>query len=82
MAEAGGVYHYTRGPPLRLRWPREAVAPNLAAIPIIQSGWPANHPANHNVWDVRDVGHDADKMLTSSCKLRASFDLPGCALER
>jgi hypothetical protein len=34
------------------------------------------------VWDVRDVGHDGDKMLTSPCGLEALFDLPGCAAER
>jgi pimeloyl-ACP methyl ester carboxylesterase len=33
---------------------------------------------NHNVWDVQGVGHDGDKMLTSSCGLKALFDLPGC----
>jgi pimeloyl-ACP methyl ester carboxylesterase len=37
---------------------------------------------NHKVWDVRDVGHDGDKMLTSPCGLEALFDLPGCAAER
>jgi pimeloyl-ACP methyl ester carboxylesterase len=33
---------------------------------------------NHSVWDVKGVGHDGDKMLTSSCGLKALFDLPGC----
>jgi pimeloyl-ACP methyl ester carboxylesterase len=33
---------------------------------------------NHSVWDVKGVGHDGDKMLTSSCGLEALFDLPGC----
>jgi len=33
---------------------------------------------NHRVWDVQDVGHDGDKMLTSPCGLAALFDLPGC----
>jgi pimeloyl-ACP methyl ester carboxylesterase len=37
---------------------------------------------NHRVWDVADVGHDGDKMLTSPCGLAALFDLPGCAAER
>jgi pimeloyl-ACP methyl ester carboxylesterase len=34
---------------------------------------------NHRLWDVEDVGHDGDKMLTSPCGLKALFDLPGCA---
>jgi pimeloyl-ACP methyl ester carboxylesterase len=33
---------------------------------------------NHSLWDVRGVGHDGDKMLTSPCGLSALFDLPGC----
>ena len=33
---------------------------------------------SHSVWDVKGVGHDGDKMLTSSCGLKALFDLPGC----
>jgi pimeloyl-ACP methyl ester carboxylesterase len=33
---------------------------------------------NHSVRDVKGVGHDGDKMLTSSCGLKALFDLPGC----
>ena len=33
---------------------------------------------NHSLWDVQGVGHDGDKMLTSSCGLEALFDLPGC----
>jgi pimeloyl-ACP methyl ester carboxylesterase len=33
---------------------------------------------NHSVWDVRGVGHDGDKMLTSSCGLEALFDLRSC----
>lgn len=33
---------------------------------------------NHRLWDVEGVGHDGDKMLTSSCGLQALFDLPGC----
>ena len=37
---------------------------------------------NHKVWDVRNVGHDGDKMLTSPCGLEALFDLPGCAKAR
>lgn len=37
---------------------------------------------NHHVWDVQGVGHDGDKMLTSSCGLKALFDLPGCAADR
>jgi pimeloyl-ACP methyl ester carboxylesterase len=37
---------------------------------------------NHKTWDVPDVGHDGDKMLTSACGLAALFDLPGCAAER
>jgi pimeloyl-ACP methyl ester carboxylesterase len=36
---------------------------------------------NHLVWDVPDVGHDGDRMLTSPCGLAALFDLPGCAAE-
>jgi pimeloyl-ACP methyl ester carboxylesterase len=36
---------------------------------------------NHKVWDVEGVGHDGDKMLTSSCGLAALFDLPGCGAE-
>ena len=34
---------------------------------------------NHKLWDVPDVGHDGDKMLTSPCGLAALFDMPGCA---
>jgi pimeloyl-ACP methyl ester carboxylesterase len=37
---------------------------------------------NHQLFDVPDVGHDGDKMLTSPCGLAALFDLPGCAAER
>jgi pimeloyl-ACP methyl ester carboxylesterase len=37
---------------------------------------------NHQLWDVPDVGHDGDKMLTSPCGLAALFELPGCAAER
>lgn len=33
---------------------------------------------NHQLWDVVGVGHNGDKMLTSSCGLQALFDLPGC----
>lgn len=33
---------------------------------------------NHTLRDVAGVGHDGDKMLTSSCGLAALFDLPGC----
>jgi pimeloyl-ACP methyl ester carboxylesterase len=33
---------------------------------------------NHQLWDVKGVGHDGDKMLTSPCGLKALFDLPGC----
>ena len=36
---------------------------------------------NHRLWDVPDVGHDGDKMLTSHCGLVALFDLSGCAAE-
>jgi pimeloyl-ACP methyl ester carboxylesterase len=32
----------------------------------------------HHLFDVEGVGHDGDKMLTSSCGLKALFDLPGC----
>jgi pimeloyl-ACP methyl ester carboxylesterase len=37
---------------------------------------------NHRLWDVPDVGHDGDKMLTSPCGLAALFDLPGCGAAR
>ena len=37
---------------------------------------------NHRVWDVADVGHDGDKMLTSPCGLAALFELQGCAAAR
>jgi pimeloyl-ACP methyl ester carboxylesterase len=37
---------------------------------------------NHKLWDVAGVGHDGDKMLTSSCGLAALFDLPGCTADR
>jgi pimeloyl-ACP methyl ester carboxylesterase len=37
---------------------------------------------NHRLWDVADVGHDGDKMLTSPCGLAALFDLAGCAAAR
>jgi pimeloyl-ACP methyl ester carboxylesterase len=33
---------------------------------------------HHSLWDVQGVGHDGDKMLTSSCGLKALFDMPGC----
>lgn len=33
---------------------------------------------HHSLWDVQGVGHDGDKMLTSSCGLQALFDMPGC----
>lgn len=33
---------------------------------------------NHKVWDVPGVGHNADRMLMSSCGLAALFDRPGC----
>jgi pimeloyl-ACP methyl ester carboxylesterase len=33
---------------------------------------------NHSLWDVKGVGHEGDKMLTSPCGLKALFDLPGC----
>ena len=36
---------------------------------------------NHVLWDVKGVGHDGDKMLTSPCGLKALFDLPGCDAE-
>jgi hypothetical protein len=35
---------------------------------------------NHRLWDVADVGHDGDRMVTSACGLAALFDLPGCAV--
>jgi pimeloyl-ACP methyl ester carboxylesterase len=41
-----------------------------------------NGTPNHRVWDVPDVGHDGDKMLTSPCGLAALFELQGCAAER
>src|SRR5579871_2982100 len=37
---------------------------------------------NHRLWDVPDVGHDGDKMLTSPCGLAAVFDIPGCTAMR
>ena len=37
---------------------------------------------NHSAWDVPDVGHNGDKMLTSPCGLKALFDLPGCEADR
>jgi hypothetical protein len=37
---------------------------------------------NHRLWDVPDVGHDGDRMLTSPCGLAALFELPGCGAER
>ncbi|MGJ5208146.1 alpha/beta hydrolase [Bradyrhizobium sp. HKCCYLR20261] len=33
---------------------------------------------NHRLWDVAGVGHNGDKMFTSSCGLKALFDVPGC----
>ncbi|MGJ4949377.1 alpha/beta hydrolase [Bradyrhizobium sp. HKCCYLS20291] len=33
---------------------------------------------NHRLWDVAGVGHNGDKIFTSSCGLHALFDLPGC----
>ena len=44
-----------------------------AAMAVRDAGTP-----NHSVWDVKGVGHDGDRMLTSSCGLKALFDLPGC----
>jgi len=35
----------------------------------------ALHQALH---DVPGIGHDGDRMLTSTCGLAALFDLPGC----
>ncbi|MFT4128726.1 alpha/beta hydrolase [Labrys sp. (in: a-proteobacteria)] len=32
----------------------------------------------HSLWLVEGVGHNGDKMLTSSCGLAALFDQPGC----
>jgi pimeloyl-ACP methyl ester carboxylesterase len=37
---------------------------------------------NHRLWDVPDVGHDGDRMLTSPCGLAALFELPGCVADR
>ncbi|MCP3474161.1 alpha/beta hydrolase [Bradyrhizobium sp. CCGUVB1N3] len=37
---------------------------------------------NHKLFDVAGVGHDGDKMLTSTCGLAALFDLPGCTADR
>jgi pimeloyl-ACP methyl ester carboxylesterase len=37
---------------------------------------------NHRLWDVPDVGHDSDGMLTSPCGLAALFEVPGCAADR
>jgi len=48
-----------------------------AAMQVRDAGTP-----NHRVWDVQGVGHDGDKMLTSSCGLKALFDLPGCEADR
>jgi pimeloyl-ACP methyl ester carboxylesterase len=48
-----------------------------AAMQARDSGTP-----NHSVWDVQGVGHDGDRMLTSSCGLKALFDLPGCEADR
>ncbi|MGY3448734.1 alpha/beta hydrolase [Bradyrhizobium sp. USDA 4353] len=33
---------------------------------------------NHRLWDVAGVGHNGDRMFTSSCGLKALFDVPGC----
>jgi pimeloyl-ACP methyl ester carboxylesterase len=33
----------------------------------------------HRLWEVEGVGHDGDRMLTSSCGLAALFDLGTCA---
>jgi len=33
---------------------------------------------NHSVWDVRGVGHNGDRMLTSRCGLAALFDVGTC----
>jgi hypothetical protein len=41
-----------------------------------------NGAPNHRVFDVPDIGHDGDRMLTSACGLAALFDLPGCNAER
>jgi pimeloyl-ACP methyl ester carboxylesterase len=45
----------------------------VAAMQARDKGTP-----NHSVWDVPDVGHNGDKMLTSPCGLKALFDLAGC----
>jgi pimeloyl-ACP methyl ester carboxylesterase len=41
-----------------------------------------NGTPNHKLFDVAGVGHDADKMLTSTCGLAALFDLPDCTADR
>ncbi len=60
----------------------EAEGPNryargLAYVRYMQM----RHPdaLNHRLSVVPGVGHDGDKMLTSSCGLAALFDRPGCA---
>jgi hypothetical protein len=49
----------------------------VAAMQARDGGTP-----NHAVWDVQNVGHDGDSMLTSPCGLKALFDLPGCEADR
>ena len=34
------------------------------------------------LWLVEGVGHNGDKMLTSSCGLAALFDQPGCPMAK
>jgi pimeloyl-ACP methyl ester carboxylesterase len=33
---------------------------------------------NHSMFDIEGVGHEADKIFTSACGLKALFDLGGC----
>jgi len=41
-----------------------------------------NGTPKHKVWDVEGVGHNGDKMLTSSCGLAALFEMGMCETSR
>jgi pimeloyl-ACP methyl ester carboxylesterase len=45
----------------------------IATMKARDSGMP-----NHTLYEIQGVGHDGDKMFTSSCGLTALFDVPGC----
>lgn len=50
-------------------------ARGLAYVQYLRQRHPELKPQVH---EIPDVGHDAEKMLTSACGLKALFDKPGC----